>query len=176
MADLIILHGPPASGKLTTAKQISAITGASIFHNHLTLDVSKSLFAFGTDEFWQLTNEIRALSLEAHFKAGKSALIFTWCYEQPEDFWFLDKINQMAIKYSGRILPVFVECTTESLEERVSNADRKSLDKLCSVDVLQAQISTKNYAPMPYDNCIKIDSTKNSALVNAKIIVDSFKL
>ena len=67
MADLIILHGPPASGKLTTARQISAITDVSIFHNHLTLDVSKSLFAFDTDEFWQLTNEIRMLSLEAHF-------------------------------------------------------------------------------------------------------------
>lgn len=176
MADLIILHGPPASGKLTTAKQLSALTDASIFHNHLTLDVAKSLLDFGTDEFWHLTHELRALSLETHFKLGQKPLIFTWCYEQPEDYWFLDRINQMARMHSGNIFPVFLECTTENLKDRVANADRKRLDKLCSVAALKKELLYKNYAPIPIESCIKIDSATNSALVNAKIIVDSFNL
>jgi len=38
MVDLVLLHGPPASGKLTIAKELSVLTEARVFHNHLTLD------------------------------------------------------------------------------------------------------------------------------------------
>ena len=34
---LIIIHGPPAAGKLTTANEIAAATGFKVFHNHLSI-------------------------------------------------------------------------------------------------------------------------------------------
>ena len=134
MADLIILHGPPASGKLTTAKQISAVTGAAVFHNHLTLDVAKSFLDFGTPEFWQLVEELRVVSLSTYFEVGGKPLIFTWCYEDhTKDARFLETLNKIAIKNSGRILPVFLKCSSSCLESRVANPERKIMDKLCTV-------------------------------------------
>ena len=46
MVDLVLLHGRPASGKLTIANQLNALLGLRVFHNHLTIDVAKSLFEF----------------------------------------------------------------------------------------------------------------------------------
>ena len=49
---LIYLHGPPAAGKYTIAKALETKIGARIFHNHLTIDVAKAIFDFGTPAFW----------------------------------------------------------------------------------------------------------------------------
>jgi tRNA uridine 5-carbamoylmethylation protein Kti12 len=61
---LIFLHGPPASGKFTIARALQASHGVLNFRNHLTIDVAKSLFDFGTDEFWALTHQLRRTALE----------------------------------------------------------------------------------------------------------------
>ena len=176
MADLVILHGPPASGKLTTAKRISALTGAAVFHNHLTLDVAKSLFEFGTDEFWNLVHDIRVLALNAHYQHGSGTLLFTWCYEHPKDAVFLERISEIAIKFNGRILPVFINCTAGDLELRVANPERKQMDKLCTINALKECLSNKHYAAIPYKNCIEIDSGANTAEFNAQRIIESFDL
>ena len=36
--ELIVLHGPPAVGKLTVGREASALTGFPLFHNHLVVD------------------------------------------------------------------------------------------------------------------------------------------
>ncbi len=176
MADLIVLHGPPASGKLTTARQISALTGAAVFHNHLTLDVAKSVLEFGASEFWDLVDDIRLRSLAAHFEHGVGALLFTWCYEHPENYGTLDKINQMSIKQGGRILPVYLRCSPSDLEDRVVNQERQDMGKLCTVKSLRDCLSQKKYAPIPFENCLEIDSGSDSAEYNAQRVVDTFNL
>jgi hypothetical protein len=35
--DLVFLYGPPAAGKFTVGRELAAITGFGLFHNHLTL-------------------------------------------------------------------------------------------------------------------------------------------
>jgi len=67
MVDLVILHGPPASGKLTTANKLHDLICVRVFHNHLTLDVAKSLLTFGDLAFWDLVKDIRLLSLQSYF-------------------------------------------------------------------------------------------------------------
>jgi tRNA uridine 5-carbamoylmethylation protein Kti12 len=46
---LVFLHGAPAVGKLTVARELSALTGFRLFHNHLTVDLATSLFTFGSE-------------------------------------------------------------------------------------------------------------------------------
>ena len=48
---LLFLHGAPAVGKLTVARDLAALTGLRLFHNHLTVDLVSSLFAFGSEPF-----------------------------------------------------------------------------------------------------------------------------
>ena len=40
---LLIIYGPPAVGKLTTAKKLSEITGYCAFHSHLAIDLVSSI-------------------------------------------------------------------------------------------------------------------------------------
>ena len=82
---LIFLHGPPASGKFTIAEELVAQFGWKNFHNHLTIDVAKALFEFGTDPFWELVCELRNSSLKTAAKHGLEVVIFTCCYSDPED-------------------------------------------------------------------------------------------
>jgi len=103
MVDLIVLHGPPASGKLTIANEVRELIGARVFHNHLTLDVAKSLLTFGDPEFWNLVHDLRLVSLTSFFKHGENPAGTTWCYEEPEDHELFRKIKSIAVSNDGRV-------------------------------------------------------------------------
>ena len=51
---LIFLYGLPATGKLTVAHELAAITGFKVFHNHLVVDVLLTVFDFGSPDFVRL--------------------------------------------------------------------------------------------------------------------------
>ena len=54
----IFLHGPPAVGKLTIARELATLTGWRLFHNHLTVDLVLSVYDFGTPGFIALREQI----------------------------------------------------------------------------------------------------------------------
>ena len=69
---LVFLHGAPAVGKLTVARELAALTGFRLFHNHLTVDLASSLFSFGSEPFILLREKIW---LAAFAEAGHGAAI-----------------------------------------------------------------------------------------------------
>jgi predicted kinase len=46
MTKLLLLYGRPAVGKLTVAREVAALTGGRLFHNHLTVNLALSVFEF----------------------------------------------------------------------------------------------------------------------------------
>ena len=50
---LVFIHGAPAAGKLTTARLLDRV-GGRLFDNHAAIDVARTVFEFGTPEFWEL--------------------------------------------------------------------------------------------------------------------------
>ena len=56
---LIIIHGPPAAGKLTVGTELAARTGFKLFDNHVSIDCVKRVFDFGTPPFERLVERIR---------------------------------------------------------------------------------------------------------------------
>lgn len=44
--ELVVIYGAPGVGKLTVARELARKTGYKLFHNHLTVDLVKSLFDF----------------------------------------------------------------------------------------------------------------------------------
>lgn len=176
MPDLIILHGPPASGKLTIANELSQITNARVFHNHLTLDVAKSLLDFGAAGFWELVAELRIQSLQSFITHGAGQAITTWCFEDPNDLALYLTYKEIVNSGGGRVLPVFLNCDVASLENRIGAVHRQEMEKLTDVDRLREILSFKNYAAIPDEACIEIDSANTSAKDNALRIVSEFKL
>lgn len=176
MVDLVLLHGPPASGKLTIAKELSDLIGARVFHNHLTIDVAKALFNFGEPEFWDLVHDLRRLALRSFFRHGTEVAVATWCYEEPGDHKMFMEMKSIAADENGRILPVFLNCNIADLEKRVTHAHRRDMEKISNVEHLRKVLSDKNYVAVPDKLCISIDSDKNAAKDSALEIVRQFDL
>src|SRR3954469_3755652 len=96
---LIIIHGPPAAGKLTVANALAAKTGFKVFHNHLSIDCVRPVIEFGTDAFWSINQRIRSLVVAEAAKLGVN-VIQTFCYAKGiDDDNFQDFID--AVETNG---------------------------------------------------------------------------
>ena len=56
---LVYLYGPPGVGKLTVARELVALTGFKLFHNHLTVNLVKSVFPFNSEPYIRLMRQFR---------------------------------------------------------------------------------------------------------------------
>jgi hypothetical protein len=74
---LVFLHGPPGVGKLTVGRELAAITGYGLFHNHLVVNALLAVFEFGSPAFVELREEIWLAVFERAGDAGVPGLIFT---------------------------------------------------------------------------------------------------
>lgn len=153
---LVFLHGPPASGKYTIATGLQDEAGLLNLHNHLTIDVSKALFDFGTPEFWELTHELRRAALRA--KAGDPAaeVVVTNCYSYPEDQANVEALERIVSEGGGEFLPVFLQCGIQELRRRVGAQSRQDMRKLTSVEGLEGFLEKWNIVPYDHPSCITI--------------------
>lgn len=139
---LIIIYGPPASGKLTIAKALAQATDAPLFHNHLVADFAHSFFQFGTKEFIRLAKKLRMLGVATALDAKIPKLIMTFAYgletgSGAGDDAVLKTIMQKVSTRGGSVLFVQLVCKEGTLLKRVGRADRKKFHKLTSRSVLK---------------------------------------
>jgi hypothetical protein len=100
---LIYLHGPPAAGKYTIAKELATRAGCGVLHNHQTIDLARSFFEFGSPPFWALVRELRLTCLRAMAEAATRPVIYTSCYDHPADLEFYEVMERIT-HASGAIL------------------------------------------------------------------------
>ena len=160
---LIFLHGPPASGKFTIAEALQRRCGIRNFHNHLTVDVAKALFEFGTPAFWQLVHKLRLLALEAIAAEPDACVVFTNCYSSPEDDARVLAIERVVTSQGGEFIPVYLACDVEELMRRISLPARIKMDKLATKDGLQAFLQRWNCVALDRPHCIEINTEGRSA-------------
>ena len=153
---LVFLHGPPASGKYTIARGLQERAGVLNFHNHLTIDVAKSLYDFGTPDFWTLTHELRRVALRAKASDPKAEVVFTNCYSRPQDDENVMALERIVSESGGEFLPVFLECSLDELRRRVVAPSRREMRKLHSVEGLEGFLDQWNNVPFDHPNCITI--------------------
>lgn len=102
---LLVLFGPPAVGKMTVGRELAALTGYRLFHNHLTIDPLLEVFDFGTPSFVRLSGEIRRRVIEEAVVADLPGLIFTfvWALDLPEDTTYVEALVAPVHAAGGRI-------------------------------------------------------------------------
>ncbi len=159
---LIFLHGPPASGKYTIARVLHAAYGVLNFHNHLTLDVAKSLFDFGTPEFWELTHRLRRAAVATRAEHGDATVVFTNCYSSPHDDSTVAALEHEVTSRDGQFVPVFLECSLEELRRRVTEPSRQEMRKLRSVEGLEEYIAAWNFVALDRPNTISVRTDARS--------------
>jgi tRNA uridine 5-carbamoylmethylation protein Kti12 len=173
----IFIYGPPASGKLTIAKELSRLTEIPLFHNHITFDLAKSIYELWSNEFFKYCEELRLDAFERAIGAGNEALIFTFCFNYPDDLEFVKKTISTVEKHNGSVCFAQLKSSKEVLEKRVVNGDRKKYAKLSSVEELRDYLS--KYDPfriVPCSNSLVIKTDKTSPTEAACLIKEAYKL
>lgn len=174
---LILIYGPPASGKLTVAKELQKITKYKLFHNHLTGDLVSSVFETKVNSkiVFRVCNKIRLDIFETAAKENID-LIFTFVYAPISDK-FIKKVIRTINKYRGKVKFVQLSCNQDELRKRVKAPSRKKYQKLKSVSGLNKSLKGWDILKeIPYVKNLKIDNTKLSAKKVAKMIKEHYKL
>jgi chloramphenicol 3-O-phosphotransferase len=170
---LIFLYGLPATGKLTVARELSALTGYKVFHNHLVVDLLLSVFEFGSEGFVQIREEIW-LSVFRHAReSGLPGLIFTFAPERTVGEGFVDEV----VKLVGEVDFVKLVCPLPELMDRLDHPGRRERQKLTSRTMFeQLRVDGSfddSYMPAPR---VQVDTSTCSPGEAARRIVDGLGL
>ena len=157
---LIVLYGPPAAGKYTVAKGIAEKTGYRLFHNHLTVDLLKSVFTFGTENFFQLSQNIRLEILEQAAKENIPGIVFTFVYNKNNDDGFIRDLLERVTSQGGEVIFIQIYCEQEELLKRVEEESRRQFQKITSKEGLAEMLASDDLiSSIDFVNGTKIDTT-----------------
>ncbi|HEV2913629.1 MAG TPA: AAA family ATPase [Pyrinomonadaceae bacterium] len=173
---LIFLHGLPGVGKLTVARELAALTGFRVFHNHLTVDLVASVFEFGSQPFIELRELIWLAVLSRAAEARLAGLIFTFAFDRTVQSSFIENVRNIVEK-QGEVLFVELKCSPEELERRIAQPSRRGSGKLSSVEQFRELREDGAFVDpgIPPDR-VSVDTTEVSASDAARIIVDRLGL
>ncbi len=166
---LIFLHGAPAVGKLTVARELAALTGFRLFHNHLTVDLVSSLFPFGSEPFVRLREQIW---LAAFAEAAREdvSLIFTFNPESTVRERFVQDAIDVVTAAGGTVVFVELTCADEELERRLEDDSRRKFGKLASVEQYRSLRAAGAFRFSKLPNGLSLDTTNSSSTDTAKLI------
>ncbi|QCI66946.1 shikimate kinase [Phreatobacter stygius] len=134
---LVFLHGPPASGKLTIARELAGTTGFALFHNHLIVDAVAAVFPFGSDAFVRLREAFWLATLGEAARAGRST-IFTFQPEPTVAPDFAERVRRVVGEAGGEVIFVRLTLAADLQDARIANADRAAFGKMRSLELLRA--------------------------------------
>ena len=166
---LIFLHGAPAVGKLTIGRELAALTGFRLFHNHLTVDLVSSLFPFGSEPFVHLREQIW---LAAFSEAARNnvSLIFTFNPERTVRESFVQDAIELVEGAGGKVVFVELTCAEQELEDRLDDATRKEFGKLASVEQYRTlkDLGAFQFPKLPIH--LSLDTTRQTPEDSARLI------
>ena len=116
--DLVFLHGPAASGKLTIARALEARVGFPVFHNHLVVDLLTTVFTFGSDPFVRLREQFWT-SVFADAARVDRSISFTFTPEATVRPGFAGRVRQLIEGEGGRVCFVRLRVSDGEQERRI---------------------------------------------------------
>lgn len=186
--DLIIVFGPPASGKMTVGQALQKQrTGYKLFYNHLSLELVNQFFDFGTSDFRQLDRKIRFAIFEAIAASPIEGLIFTfvWAFGFESDQKYVDDIVRIFEARQASVYFVELKCDLAErlirnkhehrLQHKPSKRDTNFSEKLLLEQEKIYRMNSED-GELKDRNVLKIDNTKLSAIEVAEQVVQHFQL
>lgn len=173
---LIIIHGPPAAGKLTVSRELAKRTGYKVFHNHVSIDCVKTVFEFGSMPFWRVIKTIRE---ETFAEAARSdiSLIHTFCYAKGTDDKQYQRMIASVEDNGGEVHSILLFCDNETRRKRIVTAERKQIGKLTDPDSIDMSRDEMDlFSPLPGRDTLVIDTTNVLPDETSHRIIEYFKL
>ena len=173
---LIIIHGPPAAGKLTVANALAERTGFKVFHNHLSIDCVKPVIEFGTDAFWRVNVKVRCDIIAEAAREGVD-VIQTFVYAKGPDDEHFSHIIAAAEDHGGKVHLVLLHCENEERKRRIVDESRTRLGKLTDPDSVDTSHERNDLlSPFPGRETLSIDNTGVPPSDVAEQIIRAFGL
>ena len=173
---LVFIYGPPASGKLTVARELAKLTGFRLFDNHVSIRFVESLFDYGTDAFSRLLHKYRLEMIEAAAKEGVDT-IFTFVYSRKSDDPFVRATIARVKRQRGTVCFVRLQCKEKELERRVTNKVRKASGKIATKKLLQLVLRRYDLGwEVPFQSSLTIDTGAKSSRKAAQTMADHYRL
>lgn len=157
--------------------ELAKLTGFSLFHNHLTVDLVRSVFEFGSLPFVELREEIWLAVFSRAQAANLSGLIFTFAFDRTVRDSFIENTRKVIESSGGEVLFVELRCSTEVLEKRIEDDSRQRFGKLSSLSQFRELDASGAFVDpgIPAQRLV-VDTTEISAIDAARIIVDNLPI
>jgi hypothetical protein len=133
---LVFIWGSAASGKLTVGRELSALAGIELFHNHLVVDALLEKFRFGDPQFVALRESMWMAVFESAARQDKS-LIFTFQPEPTVEAGFPERVVRLVEGAGGKVCFVRLTVSVEEQERRIDSVSRNEFRKLTSLALLR---------------------------------------
>lgn len=186
MANLIVVSGPQAVGKMTVAEKIKDLLGYSLMVNHDSIEVSDKIFGMGTPAQKELNSIIRKSAFESAIKYDID-MIFTFvtAFDSQEDIEYLNNLRTMFEATGGQFYFIELEANLETRLERnvtphrleskftKNDVERSQKDLL---DTMKKYRLNSNDGELICPNHIKINNTNLSPEEVAEQVISHFQL
>ena len=144
--DVIMIHGPPAAGKFTVAKELEIITGYKLIHIHSIYDFLEDIFTkYKYEISLEILHKIYLNILEETAKLKFKGIIFTYAEIARDDFKFIKEVKKLLDIYKCKLMAVQLFCKKEELKKRVISESRKQFKKTQTLEELEYLLSLKDY-------------------------------
>lgn len=175
--NLVVLHGPPAVGKLTVARELARLTGWRLFHNHLAVDFALALHDFGTPGFVALREKLWRDGFAAAVAADLPGLIFTFNPENSVPQAFVDDLVREFSAPPHTWFGVELTAPEPAIEARLASPDRQSKRKLVDLDLYRRLRAAGTFAtPVMPPPQLRIETTELAPANAAALIAAAAKL
>ena len=186
MANLIIICGPQAVGKMTVAESVRDKLKYNLMMNHDSIEVSDKIFGFATPAQKEFNSYFREKAFELAVKHNVD-LLFTYvcAFEMPREREYLTGLSDMFEQSGGNFYFVELSADLETrLERNVTphrlerKASKRDIEWSRTNLLRDAERHRLNSEPdeIWFKNHIKIDNTNLAADEVADIIIDTFQL
>ena len=185
---LIILLGPHAVGKMTVGQELEKLTTLRLFHNHMSIELSRKLFEYG-DPGWNMLNQtIRSTVFDLFAKDDYPGLIFTYmcAFDQQSELEYLQSIIDL---FESNDAQCYVVELCAEFDERVrrNKSENRLAHKESKRDVVRSEremkatsekfrLNSLDGEKLPFKNFLKIDNTNLSPHDVAKTIITHFDI
>ena len=174
---LIFLYGLPATGKLTVAQELAAITGFKLFHNHLAVDLLLPVFEFGSAPFVELREEIWLSVFDRASREHLPGLIFTFAPEATVRPTFIAQMLETVSRAAGEVLFIELVCPIPELKRRMEGPSRQRFAKLTSVSLFEQLLANGTFdSPRMPSPRLSIDTSLHSPAEAASQIAQTLQL
>ena len=185
----VIIIGPHAVGKMTVGQELSKRTGLRLFHNHMSIELARKLFApTETEEFRELNRAIRQKVFELFATRDLPGLIFTYMlpFGQQEELDYLMGLTRL-FKSNGAKCCVVELCADFDVRLQRNKSENRLLHKESKRNLAWSEAemleTSKRYRlnsyegeQLPFENFLKLDNTSLPPDEAAKMIIEHFAI